>query len=52
MESSVPVTTLEKLLRHYSERREADIVLRIRYSREVAGECVVFQLEQAEELTN
>jgi hypothetical protein len=52
METSVPVEILEKLLRCYSERREADIVFRIRYRREQAGDCVIFQLEPGEELTN
>jgi hypothetical protein len=52
MESSTPITTLEKLLRHYSEAREADIVFRIRYRREQAGPCVLFLLEECEELAN
>ena len=52
MELSTPAQIQEKLLRHYSERREADIVLRIRYRRETAGDCTVFLLDPVEELTN
>lgn len=52
MESSASITTVEKLLRHYSAAKEADIVFRIRYRREQAGPCVLFELEECEELTN
>lgn len=52
MESSTSITTMEKLLRHYSEAKEADIVFRIRYRREQAGSCVLFELEKYEELAN
>lgn len=52
METYVPDNIQEKLLRHYSERREADIVLRIRYHRETTGECTVFLLDPIEELAN
>lgn len=43
---------MEKLLRHYSEAKEADIVFRIRYRREQVGPCVLFELEKCEELAN
>jgi hypothetical protein len=52
MESSTSITTMEKLLRHYSEAKEADIVFRIRYRREQVGPCVLFELEKCEEMAN
>ena len=52
MELSAPNLLTDKLVRHYSERREADIVLRVQFRQESAGGCRVFFLCSVEELTN
>ena len=50
MECQLPPQQTVKLVRHYSERRELDIVLRIRFQREEAGGCRVFHLLDVQEL--
>ena len=52
MDSCTPPNIIDKLVRFYSERREADIVLRVRYRRESAGDCVVFYLTGRDELVD
>ncbi|MBI4891515.1 MAG: hypothetical protein HY821_12885 [Acidobacteria bacterium] len=52
MASSTSHPIEEKLVRHYSDRKEADIVLKVRYTREVAGDATLVRLESSDELTD
>lgn len=52
MDTQLPAIPADKLLRHYSTRREADLVLRIRYRVEPAGDCRIYQIDSVEELTD
>jgi len=50
MIQSRPVDHLEKLARIYCERREREILFRIRYTVHEQNGCKVYELQQVEEL--
>ena len=50
MTTHTPVHEMEKLARIYSERRERQIAVLIRYCVDEQGGCKIFKLEEVDEL--